>query len=814
MTFPQKHEDRPVAPALSRDSRQEDSYATPLVTDPEDVETAIANLELDRSGLDVRHDASMDRSQGTIGLGTSAPSNPTPLELPGLQDATRTNIIESMESKTKSFRQEQPLDPTMRPENRPDLGIPDPGILASPAPSTSTESGESLEPSGTLKYGLTFEKWQSWAKEKKILKDKHEKILKEAPLHLARQREARRKSLLSPPEASSTTVAQNPDPPLPKYDAPGRKSLLLHPEAPPPTVVSIPDPPPKYVPPGTKSLPSPPEASPATMAQNPGFLPPKFASLGVSGPIPAMEEVAAFASRPTSTFSSLPPHCLDASPPRPHDYPTLPPQRLDASPPRRHDYPTLPPQRLDASPPRRHDDLTSTPLPAFAPAAPGLPPSAPVDLSPYRKTFSYDIKDLPTEFTTHPARLAIVNLLELESDNTNSLWCRRSVYTEENFEQWVEWSSPSKTHRDQRPCLNDLNKETLLVAPDLLEADKKTLEDAWVVYRPQLMDKVQQALSVGCDWKRVLQKLHLAFSDSNSGYPRLKQYVEQALQDNVLIKYPLLHADVLFYQLDVSYSEKGTRNPNSTRWDQTIMREPGEDVSTLAKRVEAAYLAKFHSTTITKETIYQLPEDRHNASSSELYLRYKECLRNDVDNPARGEWMECMCKEKWEQALNKYEKDKAQIIRMPNVTPEQLHQLKVVAAPPTLEDIAYELACTPVEMYGNWHKDGRQINLLSASATDPHLIKIAGDARDGCPDRVYRVPKYMPGDLTWRNSLDSAVLVQGYEESREKPRCDEEPRTNHRDRRRNARQHLQPGYKPSKPSSYHTEPHHYETPSE
>jgi hypothetical protein len=75
----------------------------------------------------------------------------------------------------------------------------------------------------------------------------------------------------------------------------------------------------------------------------------------------------------------------------------------------------------------------------------------------------------------------------------------------------------------------------------------------------------------------------------------------------------------------------------------------------------------------------------------------------------------------------------------------------------------------------------------------------------------------MPGDLTWRNSLDSAVLVQGYEESREKPRCDEEPRTNSRDRRRNARQHLQLDYKPSKPSkpsSYHTEPHHYETPSE
>ena len=193
-----------------------------------------------------------------------------------------------------------------------------------------------------------------------------------------------------------------------------------------------------------------------------------------------------------------------------------------------------------------------------------IPPSA---FCPFRKTFSCDITALPTEFTSHPARLAIVRLLELEPDNTNQLWCRRSVYTEENFEQWVEWSSPSKTHRDQRPCMKDLDKETLLKAPDLLAADKKILEDAWVEYRPYLLDKIQQALSVGCDWKRVLQRLNLAFSDSDHGYPRLKQYTEQALQDNVLIKYPLLHADVLIYHLDMSYSEKGTRNPNSTRWD-------------------------------------------------------------------------------------------------------------------------------------------------------------------------------------------------------------------------------------------------------
>ena len=487
---------------------------------------------------------------------------------------------------------------------------------------------------------------------------------------------------------------------------------------------------------------------------------------------------------------------------------TLPPRSLDAFPPRRHvDYPPSPPR-----------SIATSDIPPETIASSDIPPSAPADLWPYRKTFSCDIKALPAEFTSHLARREIESLLTLEPDNTNQLWCRRSVYTKENFEQWVEWSSPSKTHRDQRSCMKDLDKETLLKAPDLRQAtDKQILEKAWVEYRPYLLDKIQQALSVGCDWKRVLQRLNLAFSDADHGYHRLKQYVEQALQDHVLIKYPLLHADVLIYQLDVSYSEKGTRNPNSTRWDQTTMREPGEDIISLARRVETAYLAKYHSPTITKKTIYQRPENRR--TSDELYTRFKECLVNDVDNPARGRWMGTMCEEKWEQALHKYDKDQAQIDRMPDVTREQLRQLQVVAAPPTLADIADLLTCLPVEKHGNYDEEGMRLNPVSASATDPYLIRVTEtDKRLG---GVYRMPPREPGDHTWRNHPDFGDLVQGDDESREMPHGEGEPRSrmNSRDRRNIARaqkyQALE--YKPQKPSkspSYNAEPHNYETPSD
>ena len=50
---------------------------------------------------------------------------------------------------------------------------------------------------------------------------------------------------------------------------------------------------------------------------------------------------------------------------------------------------------------------------------------------------------MPSEFDTHPARMVIVSLLELEPDHTHQLWRRRAIYTEENFNEWQECSSLS-----------------------------------------------------------------------------------------------------------------------------------------------------------------------------------------------------------------------------------------------------------------------------------------------------------------------------------------------------------------------------------
>ena len=733
---------------------------------------------------------------------------------------------------TTFLREARPLGPITRPAIRPDRldsGIPLPSSPAAPVPFASTEFEDFLEPSDTMNriwIDRLFVKWQSWARDKKISTAKREKIMEATRAAADRLGEARRKSLSSCSETSSMSdVAPSPDPPMPEYAPFGRKSSISPPDAHFTAQGPIPDPPPRDVPP------SPSEASLA--ATEDVRLDAAIRASLLDAPPPRRHN--------DSTLTTLPPHLPDASSPRRHDdlTSTTLPHRPDASSPRRHDDPTL--QTL---PPRRHG---YPPSPPSSIAASDVPPES-VDSSdfyPYRKTFSCDIKDLPAELASHSFHHTIECLLKSEPDSTNRYWCRRSTYTEDNFEQWVEWSPPSKTHRDERACMKDLDTDTLLKAPGLLATDKKVLEDAWGTYRPYLLDQIQQALSVGCDWKRILQRLNLAFSDPKRGYPRLEQYVGQALRDRVLIKFPLLHADVLIYQLDRTYSEKGTHNPNYTRWSRTFLRESGEDVSSLANRVESAYLDMLsdgpgteNSRKFTKETIYQRHDAESCRISSDLYERFRECLRNDVDNPARGLYLELMCEQEEDRLLADYEKNRARLRRMDGVMPEQLEQLEIVSKPPTLEDLAIHVSAQSVERHGNTH------NHYSADVSDPHLVSFIGQCEDSQgtpgfrlsrPGGTYRVPPRKSGDFTWRNQPDFWVLVDARTEPPPKSdfaelvdaddgssedENDEESYKNHRggrprshmnsrDRRRVARQHLQlerKPQKPSKPPSYNAEP--------
>ena len=163
----------------------------------------------------------------------------------------------------------------------------------------------------------------------------------------------------------------------------------------------------------------------------------------------------------------------------------------------------------------------------------------------------------------------------------------------------------------------------------------------------------------------------------------------------------------------------------------------------------------------------------------------------------------------------------------------------------SLMNIANELMILPVEKKGNFCPiSGGRLNHFAVSPTDPHLVWApkTKDHRRG----VYQVPpRKSSDDHKWRNSIDHAVFqypdhavlkhpdhavpkhpdhaalkhassdVSAVvdDESSEQRRRDGGPRSgmNRRDRRRDARKHLQPSYNAEPPpKSYNAEPHNYD----
>ena len=109
------------------------------------------------------------------------------------------------------------------------------------------------------------------------------------------------------------------------------------------------------------------------------------------------------------------------------------------------------------------------------------------------------------------------------------------MYTEDNFDQWVEWAPLGKAHLDAFTMLLKFDKKNLLIAPNLRKSEPEIVAEAWDTYRKGLLNGIQQALTMGCKWKQILTNLSLAFSDPESGYPKLQLAVKLALMDTKLM---------------------------------------------------------------------------------------------------------------------------------------------------------------------------------------------------------------------------------------------------------------------------------------
>ena len=357
------------------------------------------------------------------------------------------------------------------------------------------------------------------------------------------------------------------------------------------------------------------------------------------------------------------------------------------------------------------------------------------------KIFSLRLEDLSPGFSSHQDSVEIEEILSGKTDHTLTRWRRRAVYTEENFDQWLEWAPVEKTHRDAFQCMTNLTKEKLLIAPFLRRSDPEVIAEAWNTYRKYLIEEIQQALLLGCAWKRILTKLHLAFSNTEEGYPRLKLAVELALKDSELMQFPLLHADVFIYKLDESFAlgSQYEDNAYTAKWIQTTYRLPGEDAISLATRVQNAYLEWWD---MDEESLYQLPPNHHSQAVCE---RYKLCLEDDrgEPDPMRGKLSAISFQDHWKKSMYQARIDKSG------------------ARPPTLESVVR----FSVAIFEGRHKPG-------VESPESLLAGMANAGRDNEPP----------------------LSDGGKEPGRYRP-----PNGNHAERRKVARAHLQPGYQAEPP---------------
>jgi hypothetical protein len=243
--------------------------------------------------------------------------------------------------------------------------------------------------------------------------------------------------------------------------------------------------------------------------------------------------------------------------------------------------------------------------------------------------------ELPADLASHKDRAVIVSVLSARPDRQLNRWRRRVLYTPENYVEWAEWSRPDRHHRD---CIEYgkvfLDKASILTAPNLRSADVEAAADAWHSYRRHLIILFRQALTLGFSWTEILARLSATLADPVQGYPRLRNYITSALEDSALLAYPLLHADVLIYKLDASYSNgssKYSQDSVSVEWESAVSRLEGEDPVTLAIRVTNAFVMMHDNPSFTDTSVWEKP-----SFVNEINNRYAKCLANDVGHPERG----------------------------------------------------------------------------------------------------------------------------------------------------------------------------------
>ena len=244
--------------------------------------------------------------------------------------------------------------------------------------------------------------------------------------------------------------------------------------------------------------------------------------------------------------------------------------------------------------------------------------------------------DLPSVLLSSPSYNTIKQVLYARLDFTLRDWRTRNFYEVGAVVQYERWSDPmGQPHRDAAEALAELSDPHILGVPATMRsAHPEQSAASWDLYRRELIHCLHRAFAAGVDWRRALRALSLVYSNPEHGHPRIDQYVTSAISDRALVSHPLLHADVIIFKLDESFShgsKKYSCDSSTAEWVRTTTRQPGEDIVTLATRVTEAYLKKINNPLIDLASVWETP-----FYSDEIMNRFEACIIADEICPSRG----------------------------------------------------------------------------------------------------------------------------------------------------------------------------------
>ena len=192
-----------------------------------------------------------------------------------------------------------------------------------------------------------------------------------------------------------------------------------------------------------------------------------------------------------------------------------------------------------------------------------------------------------------------------------------------------------KDHRDKIRYARDL-ADRISIPKDLPPVDSSKSAAAWSSFRSAFVAEVLVALRYGSDWMMVLTTLLNRFMASpslqqhNAGHGRLLGFIKTATNDTRLHEFSLLHADDLFFKMDMSF-EGAVKSSVSTDWDEMRSRIASFDSIILSQSLVAAFVKMKSDEHTISETVWHNPIDR-----MKLFERFYECLTHDIGDPARG----------------------------------------------------------------------------------------------------------------------------------------------------------------------------------